>query len=59
MNSVVFKSTCCMVLMVVFMVITFLSKDALNSNISAMAVVLLGIFISKKLMPNNKDVDQK
>lgn len=59
MNSIFFKSICCMILMVVFMVITFLSKDALNSNISAMAVVLLGIFISKNLVPNNKDVDEK
>lgn len=46
-------ANCCTVLMILFILFSFLTKDVIHSNISAFLAIILGVFILKYFFSND------
>jgi hypothetical protein len=58
MNLIVIKTSICLVLMIVFLIISFTTKDVLNSQLSASLGIISGAFAFKFLSTNNTTTDE-
>ena len=53
MRNLKILTNCCTVLMILFILFSFLTKDIIHSNISAVLAIILGVFILKYFFSND------
>jgi hypothetical protein len=53
MNLIVIKTSFCLVLMIAFLIIAFITKDVVNSQLLVALVILIGAVASKNLSSKN------
>ena len=54
MKVIVFKSIICVALMIVFLAMAFITKDAINSKLLASLSIIIGAFTSHNLSTKNQ-----
>ena len=53
MNLIVLKTSFCLVLMIAFLIMAFITKDVVNRQLFVALVVIIGALASKYLSPKN------
>ncbi|WP_185964778.1 hypothetical protein [Flavobacterium franklandianum] len=53
MNLIVLKTSFCLILMIAFLIMAFITKDVVNSQLFAILVIIIGALASKHLLPKN------
>jgi len=53
MNLIVVKTSFCLVLMIAFLLMAFITKDVVNSQLFVALVIITGALASKHLSPKN------
>lgn len=59
MKLIEIKTTICLVFMIVFGIMAFLTKDVLNSELFASIGIISGALLSKFMSTQNTNIDEK
>jgi len=56
MNLIVLKTSFCLVLMIAFLIMVFITKDLIDSQLFVPLVIILGALALKSLSPKNTKI---
>jgi uncharacterized BrkB/YihY/UPF0761 family membrane protein len=58
MNNILLKTIFCLVIMIVFLLMAFATKDAENGQLFALAGIITGSYLFKFLLNQNTNTDE-
>ena len=59
MKLIEIKTTICQVFLIVFVIMSFMTKDILNSQLFASIGIIAGALLSKFMSTQNSNIDEK
>jgi hypothetical protein len=59
MKLIEIKTTICQVFLIVFVIMSFMTKDVLNSQLFASIGIIAGALLSKFMSTQNSNIDEK